>query len=94
MWLRPCDAAQFRHRLTSDVTDSAVSRNRPHYLALLPQGLRVSRRPQWEDTPFTSEFVEDFGRYASLADLFRQIGYDERLHKLESEANLAAPRFS
>ena len=28
-----------------------------------------------------------------MADLFRQIGYDERLHKLESEANLAAPRF-
>jgi hypothetical protein len=28
-----------------------------------------------------------------LADLFRQIGYDERLHKLESEAHMAAPRF-
>ena len=41
----------------------------------------------------TSRFADDFGRYDSLADLFRQIGYDERLHKLESEANMAAPRF-
>jgi hypothetical protein len=32
-------------------------------------------------------------RNDSLADLLRQIGYDERLHKLESEANLSAPRF-
>ncbi len=44
-------------------------------------------------TPFASSFGDDFGRYDSLADLFRQIGYDERLHKLESEANMAAPRF-
>ena len=25
---------------------------------------------------------------------FRQIGYDERLHKLQSEAAIAAPRFT
>jgi hypothetical protein len=29
-----------------------------------------------------------------LADLFRQIGYDERLHKQQSEAALNAPRFT
>ena len=40
------------------------------------------------------QFTDDFGAYDSLADLFRQIGYDERLHKLESEANMAAPRFN
>ena len=28
-----------------------------------------------------------------MADLFRQIGYDERLHRLESEALLGDARF-
>ena len=32
--------------------------------------------------------------YDSLADLFRQIGYDERLHKQESEVRMGDPRFS
>jgi len=44
-------------------------------------------------TPFTSRFDPDFGSYDSLADLFRQIGYDERLHKEESEAHLGNARF-
>ena len=30
--------------------------------------------------------------YGSLADLFRQIGHDERTHKLDSLANRRAPR--
>ncbi len=38
-------------------------------------------------------FVEDYGRFASLADLFRQIGYDERAHKLESLARVGGARF-
>ena len=44
--------------------------------------------------PYDGEFTEDFGDYDSLADLFRQIGYDERLHKQESEAHMAGPRFA
>jgi len=40
-----------------------------------------------------SEFSGDFGHYESIADLFRQICYDERLHKLQSESALAKPRF-
>ncbi len=82
-WLTYAIRPGWSYRLNADFEDHAE-----HEYALL-----VSEHPEWEDTPFTSEFVEDFGRYASLADLFRQIGYDERLHKLESEANLAAPRF-
>ena len=82
-WLTYAIRPASSYRLNADFEDHAE-----HEYALL-----VSEHPEWEDTPFTSEFVEDFGRYASLADLFRQIGYDERLHKLESEANLAAPRF-
>ena len=53
----------------------------------------VNEHPEWETTPFTSSFADDFGRYASLADVFRQIGYDERLHKLQSQASIANARF-
>ena len=38
-------------------------------------------------------FREDYGRFASLADLFRLIGYDERVNKLESLARLDFSRF-
>ncbi len=71
------------YRLNADFEDHAE-----HEYALL-----VQEHPEWETTPFAASFGDDFGRYDSLADLFRQIGYDERLHKLESEANMAAPRF-
>jgi hypothetical protein len=71
------------YRLNADFEDHAE-----HEYALL-----VQEHPEWETTPFTSSFGDDFGPYDSLADLFRQIGYDERLHKLESEANMATPRF-
>ena len=55
--------------------------------------LAVEEHPEWEETPFVSDFAADFGDYASLAELFRQIGFDERLHKEESEANLTSARF-
>lgn len=53
----------------------------------------VEENPQFDSQPFESEFTEDFGHYNSLGDLFRQIGYDERLHKLQSVASLDGPRF-
>jgi ubiquinol oxidase len=53
----------------------------------------VEENPEWERVPYDGQFVGDFGAYASLADLFRQIGYDERLHKLESELHIRQPRF-
>jgi ubiquinol oxidase len=82
-WLMYAIRPASSYRLNADFEDHAE-----HEYALL-----VEEHPEWEDTPFTSSFGEDFGEYASLADLFRQICYDERLHKLESEANMAAPRF-
>jgi hypothetical protein len=82
-WLTYAVRPAWSYRLNADFEDHAE-----HEYALL-----VDEHPEWENTPFTSSFDEDFGRYASLADLFRQIGYDERLHKLESEANMTAPRF-
>ena len=53
----------------------------------------VAENPALEQEPFESVFREDYGRLASLADLFRQIGYDERVHKLESLARLDVARF-
>ena len=82
-WLSYAIRPTWSYRLNADFEDHAE-----HEYALL-----VSEHPEWEATPYSSSFGDDFGRYDSLADLFRQIGYDERLHKLESEANMAAPRF-
>ncbi len=54
----------------------------------------VREHPEFETRPFTSEFEPDYGKFGSLADLLRQIGLDERHHKLESLARIATPRFS
>ncbi len=54
----------------------------------------VADHPELDDTPYVSEFAADYGSFATLADLFRQVGYDERVHKTESLARMASPRFS
>jgi ubiquinol oxidase len=54
--------------------------------------LFVAEHPELEHEPYGGMFEREYGRYASLADLFRQIGHDERVHKEESLANLAEPR--
>lgn len=53
----------------------------------------VAENPQFESEPFKSIFEEDYGAFESLADTFRQIGYDERMHKEESLELIAAARF-
>jgi ubiquinol oxidase len=74
---------KWSYRLNADFEDHAE-----HEYALL-----VQEHPEWESVRYEGEFTEDFGAYDSLADLIRQIGYDERLHKIESEQNMLAPRF-
>ncbi|MBN4053170.1 hypothetical protein JYT92_00300 [bacterium AH-315-L15] len=54
----------------------------------------VAERPELETMPFESDFKEDFGKFDSMADVVRQIGYDERVHKLESLENIENARFS
>jgi hypothetical protein len=54
----------------------------------------VAENPALETEPFESMFAADYGNFASLADLFRQIGYDERVHKLESLGRIETARFS
>jgi ubiquinol oxidase len=71
------------YRLNADFEDHAE-----HEYALL-----VEEHPEWEHTTYEGSFVGDFGAYPTLSDLFRQIGYDEHLHKVESETNMASARF-
>ncbi|MGI8867743.1 MAG: alternative oxidase [Mycobacteriales bacterium] len=82
-WLTFVVRPAWSHRLNADFEDHAE-----HEYAIL-----VSEHPEWEDEPFVSRFIADYGDYASLADVFRQIGHDERVHKQESEAQLERPRF-
>lgn len=53
----------------------------------------VRENPALAQEPFESEFKADYGDFSSLADLFRRIGLDERMHKEESLARAARPRF-
>jgi ubiquinol oxidase len=46
----------------------------------------VADNPQSETEPFDSDFAEEYGVFESIADLFRQIGHDERVRKEESIA--------
>ncbi len=54
----------------------------------------VRDNPDFERRPFDSEFRADYGNLDTLADVLRQIGLDERHHKLESLRRIDAPRFS
>ncbi|MGH9064565.1 MAG: alternative oxidase [Acidimicrobiales bacterium] len=71
------------YRLNADFEDHAE-----HEYAEL-----VAEHPDWEETPFESAFASDYGSFASLADLFRQIGHDERFHKEASVARMREARF-
>jgi ubiquinol oxidase len=53
----------------------------------------VAARPDLEFMDDPGTFAAEYGRYASVADLLRQIGHDERMHKLDSLVNVRAPRF-
>jgi hypothetical protein len=53
----------------------------------------VTEHPEWEQEPFESAFAADYARLDSVADLFRQISFDERVHKQESLTRANEPRF-
>jgi ubiquinol oxidase len=82
-WLTFVLKPDWSYRLNADFEDHAE-----HEYALM-----VAEHPEWETTSFDSSLAEDYGEYESLADVFRQIGHDERVHKHESEAQLSQPRF-
>lgn len=44
----------------------------------------VAEHPEFEAQPFSNSLAADYGSYDSVADVLRQIGHDERVHKQES----------
>ncbi|MDQ6806489.1 MAG: hypothetical protein M3065_16330 [Actinomycetota bacterium] len=54
----------------------------------------VADNPAWETQPVDSDFEEEYGVFESVADVFRQIGHDERVHKEESISDMEKPRFN
>lgn len=82
-WLMYVIDPKLSYRLNADFEDHAEH----EYMEF------VSDHPELESQPFESDFAQDYGNYASIADLLRQIGVDERHHKEESIARMSAPRF-
>ena len=82
-WLLYVIRPAWSYRLNADFEDHAEH----EYMAL------VAEHPEWETEPFDSDFAADYAELDTVADLFRQIGYDERLHKQESVARMGEPRF-
>lgn len=82
-WLLFVVNPRWSYRLNADFEDHAEH----EYMTM------VAEHPDWDSAPFESSFADDFGHFDSLADVFRQIGHDERVHKLESEALMKKPRF-
>jgi len=82
-WLMYVIRPAWSYRLNADFEDHAEH----EYMTL------VTEHPEWEKEPFTSAFEADYGSFDSLADVFRQIGHDERVHKQESLARISKPKF-
>jgi ubiquinol oxidase len=82
-WLLYVMRPAWSYRLNADFEDHAEH----EYMAF------VTEHPEWETEPFDSAFGADYAQLATVADLFRQIGYDERVHKDESLARMREPRF-
>ena len=82
-WLLYVIRPAWSYRLNADFEDHAE-----HEYAHL-----VDEHPEWETQPFESEFADDYARLDSVADAFRQIGYDERVHKEASIVAMSEPRF-
>jgi ubiquinol oxidase len=55
--------------------------------------LFAGEHPELEHVPFESVFKKDYGDFRTMADVIRQIGYDERMHKNESMMKLGMARF-
>ena len=53
----------------------------------------VADHPELEFQPDPGTYADEYGHHRSVAQLLRQIGHDERVHKLDSLARAAAPTF-
>lgn len=82
-WLLYTISPGWSYRLNADFEDHAEH----EYMEW------VRDRPELDDRPWASVFVDDYGHHKTVGDLFRSIGNDERIHKEESEEMMAAARF-
>ena len=80
-WLLLVIRPEWSYRLNADFEDHAEH----EYMAY------VAEHPELETQADPATYAAHYGRYRSLADLLRQIGHDERIHKLDSLANARAP---
>lgn len=83
-WLLYTVSPAWSYRLNADFEDHAEH----EYMQW------VADHPELEDTSWHSSFAADYGHHATVADLFRSIGNDERLHKEESESLITSARFA
>ena len=81
-WLLLAIRPQWSYRLNADFEDHAEH----EYMAY------VAEHPELETEPAPGTYADSYGSYESLADLLRQIGHDERIHKLDSLGNMTMPR--
>lgn len=82
-WLLYVIRPAWSYRLNADFEDHAER----EYMAL------VVEHPEWETEPFASDLASPYDSLDTFADVLRQIGHDERLHKEESVARMRQPRF-
>jgi ubiquinol oxidase len=83
-WLMFVVSPRWSYRLNADFEDHAER----EYARF------VEEHPEFEMLPHGSAFAVEYGAFPSMADLLRQIGHDERMHKQESEAYCAAGRLT
>ncbi|HZR15170.1 MAG TPA: alternative oxidase [Acidimicrobiia bacterium] len=82
-WLLYVVKPAWSYLLNADFEDHAE-----HEYALF-----VRENTSLEARRYDGLFADDYGHFESLGDLFRQISLDERVHKEESLARAAEPRF-
>jgi ubiquinol oxidase len=82
-WLLYVIRPTWSYRLNADFEDHAEH----EYMAI------VAEHPEWETESFASDLHSPYDALDTFADVLRQIGHDERIHKQESEARMSEARF-
>ena len=82
-WLLFVTKPRWSYRLNADFEDHAEH----EYMTL------VAEHPEWESIAYQSSLTAPYGSFDSQADLFRQIGHDERWHKQSSLERMQESRF-
>ena len=82
-WLLFVLKPTWSYRLNADFEDHAE-----HEYMLL-----VAENPQWDTHSYDSTLTAEYGSFASIGDVLRQIGHDERVHKDGSLEAIKQPRF-